>query len=181
MSTAPLIAPKPKSNFEIAKEGVVQAVIAEIRDLGLQKETYNGQEKETHKILMRWQLGELDAKNNNEPKRIYEKFTFSLHEKAKLRKRVTQIFKKEPPETFDFSKLVGVQRNVVIEHNVGKDGKTYANIGSILPLNAGQAKLEIVPIKMKDEVKTAVAQTLKQAVARPVTEADPIDETDIPF
>lgn len=179
MSTAPLIAPKPTSNFEIAKEGVVQAVIAEVRDLGFQKESYKGgPEKDVHKILVRWQLAELDAKSNNEPKRIYEKFTFSLAEKAKLRKRVTQIFKKEPPDTFDFAKLVGVNRNVVIEHNLGKDGKTYANIGSILPLNAGQAKLEIVPIKVKDEVKAAVAQTLK---SNAITEAAPITDDDIPF
>ena len=175
MATTPLVAPKPTSNFEIAKEGITQAVIAEVRNLGLQKETFNGVEKQVHKILLRWQLAELDAKNNNEPKRIYEKFTFSLHEKAKLRKRVVCIFKKEPPENFDFNALVGVNRNVVIEHNLGKDGKTYANIGSILPMNAGQAKLEIVPIKKKDEVKAEVAKSLA------VTETNPIDDSDIPF
>jgi len=176
MATTPLVAPKPTSNFEIAKEGVVQAAIAEVRNLGLQKESYNGVEKEVPKILLRWQLAELDAKNNNEPKRIYEKFTFSLHEKAKLRKRVVSIFKKEPPENFDFNTLVGINRNVVIEHNLGKDGKTYANIGSILPMNAGQAKLEIVAIKKKDEVKAEVAKA-----SNAVTEANPITDEDIPF
>jgi hypothetical protein len=178
MATAPLVAPKPTSNFEIAKEGMTQAVIAEVRDLGIQKDTYNGQEKEVHKILLRWQLAELDAKNNNEPKRIYEKFTFSLHEKAKLRKRLVQIFKKEPPENFDFNKLVGVNRNVVIEHNLGKDGKTYANIGSILPLNAGQAKLEIVPIKQKEDKKPAGNVTTP---SNAITPENPISDMDVPF
>lgn len=180
MATAPLVAPPPKSNFEIAKEGMVQAVIAEVRNLGLQKESFNGVEKEVHKILLRWQLAELDPKNNNEPKRIYEKFTFSLHEKAKLRKRIVQIFKKEPPDNFDFNLLVGVNRNVVIEHNLGKDGKTYANIGSILPLNAGQAKLEIVPIKAKEDKKPA-ASVPASVAGTAVSAAAPITDEDIPF
>lgn len=178
MATTPLIAPKPSGNFEIAKEGIVQGVIAEVRNLGMQKETYNGIEKEVHKILLRWQLAEMDAPKDGskaQPKRLYEKFTFSLHEKAKLRKRVVSIFKKEPPPTFDFNTLVGVNRNLVIEHNVGKDGKTYANIGAIMKLNDGQAKLEIVAIPKKDELKAEIKKSLE------ITPENPIDDSDIPF
>lgn len=174
MSTQPLVAPKSAGNFELPKEGMVQAVIAEVKDLGLQKETYEGKEREVPKIYIRWQLAELDPKSNNEPKRIYEYFTFSLHEKSNLRKRVVQIIKKEPEETFDFLKLVGVQRNVVIEHYTNKAGKNKAKIGSILPLNAGQAKLEIVPIRKKDEAKEAPKSNA-------ITESNPITDDDIPF
>jgi hypothetical protein len=170
----PLIAPKTSGNFAPASEGVHAGVLAEIRDLGIQKESYQGVEKDVHKILLRWQLDELDEKG--EPKRIYEKFTFSLHEKARLRKRVVSIYKKEPPATFDFNTMVGVQRNLVVTQNTGKDGKLYANVDAILKLNPGQKDLVIVAIQKKDEVK---AEVQKQSTA--ISESNPITDEDIPF
>jgi hypothetical protein len=174
-----IIAPKSGGNFTPASEGIHLGVLAEVRDLGMQQETYKGVEKTVPKILFRWQLDELDEKN--EPKRIYEKFTLSDHEKARLTKRVISIYKKPAPADFDYEEMVGVQRNLVITQNVGKDGKTYANIDAILKLNEGQAKLEIVVIPKKDEVQKEVAAALKQSTARPVTAEDPIDSDDLPF
>lgn len=176
----PLIAPKSGKSFPLPKEGTVQAVIAEIIDLGLVKGSYKGVPNELHKIRVRWQLAELDE--NGQPLRKYETFTFSMHENARLHGRVKGIFGKEPPMDFDCEKLVGVNCNLVLVHETGTDGKQYANIVATLKLNPGQKKLEIVAIPKKDEVKAEVAaQEKKAAGARPVTEEDPIVDEDIPW
>ena len=180
MSTAPLVAPASGKNFEPASEGVCQGVIAEVRDMGLQDQTFNGITKKVHKVLFRWQLAELDEEK--QPKRIYEKFTFSTHEKSKGWKRICGIFGKTPPLDFNWRKMEGVNSNLMIVRNTNeKDGKVYANIVGTTKLRPDQKKLEIVPIPKKDEVKAEVNAALKQSVARPVTAADPIDDSEIPF
>lgn len=194
MSTQPLIAPKSGGNFPPVSEGIVQGVIAEVRNLGLQDETFNGETKKVHKILLRWQTGEMDkgrpAEGQNAavppaPKRLYEKFTFSNHEKAKLRKRVEGIYGQPPPDNFDYNKLVGVQRNLMVVHKTSQSGAVFANIVGTTKLNPGQAKLEIVAIpdaKPKTPQGTSPAQPQpRQAGANAVTQAAPIDESDIPF
>ena len=93
--TTPLIAPPSGKTFEVAKQGQQQAVLAEVRDLGINTitTTFNGKTKteDVHQIIFRWQLSEIDAETK-EPKRIYEKFRFSVHEKAKLHKRLAGMF-----------------------------------------------------------------------------------------
>jgi hypothetical protein len=165
---------KAGKDFELPNEGTVQAVLAEVRDLGLVDQVYQGKAKKVHKVLFRWQLAELDSEK--QPKRVYERFTLSLHEKAGLRKRIKGLFGKEPPESMDIEKLVGTNTNLVLVHAANKDGsKTYANIAATLKLQPTQKKLEIVPIPKKDEVKAEVAKSLA------VTEANPIPDDDIPF
>ena len=184
MATATLIAEtKQGKDFELPIEGTVQAVLAEVRDLGILDQVYNGIAKKVHKVLFRWQLEELDSEK--QPKRVYERFTLSLHEKAGLRKRIKGLFGKEPPATMDILKLVGVNTNLIIVHNESvKNGekKMYANIAATLKLKEGQAKLEIVAIPKKDEVKAAVAAAMASAKpAAPVVVSSEITDEDIPF
>ena len=176
MATTPLVAPAAGKNFEPASEGVCQGVIAEVRDMGLQDQTFNGITKKVHKVLFRWQLAELDEEK--QPKRIYEKFTFSTHEKSKGWKRIIGIFGKTPPLDFDWRKMEGVNANLMIVRSTSeKDGKVYANIVGTTKLNPGQAKLTLVPIpKKKDEAKAEAA-----AAVNAVTPDNPIDDSEIPF
>lgn len=175
----PLIAERKEGKeFEIPKEGTVQAVIAEVEDLGMVEQTYNNETKKVHKLRLRYQLAELDSEG--QPKRIYERFTVSMHPKAGLFKRVKGLFGKEPPATFDCELLVGAQANLVLVHNEGKDKqgqpKTFANIAATLKLQPNQKKLEIVAIPKKNEVKQAVAATTNA-----ITPENPISDLDIPF
>lgn len=163
---------KTSKSFELPNEGTVQAVLAEVRDLGLLDQVYQGVAKKVHKVLFRWQLAELDSEK--QPKRVYERFTLSLHEKATLRKRIKGLFGKEPPATIDLEKLVGTNTNLVIVHAEGKEGKNYANIAATLKLSPTQKKIEIVAIPKKDD-KPAVG------ASNAITEANPIDDSDIPF
>lgn len=162
----PLVAEtKTGKNFELPKEGTVQAVLAEVRDLGLLPQTYNGVTKTVHKVLFRYQLAELDSED--QPKRIYERFSLSLHEKSGLRKRIKQIFGKEPPSTLDLETLIGVNMSLVVVHAENKKdpSRPFANIAAVLKLAPGTPKLEIVKI---DPPKA-------------VTEENPITDNDLPW
>ena len=173
-----ITAPKSGKNFAPAAEGVQAGVIAKVVDLGLVEKTYQGQTTKKPMIQILWQVAEKDEAG--EPKRVSEFFTLSLHEKAKLRKRMINLFGTVPPADFDFEKLLGTNRNLVLVHSKSADGsRTYANIETTMKLNPGQKKLDIVPfeLKKKDEVKAVQPLT----GARPVTEADPIDDSDLPF
>ena len=175
----PLIAETPTGkNFKLASEGTQQAVLNTVKDLGMVDTVFNGVAKKTHKVMFRWQLAELDSEK--QPKRVYERFTLSLHEKSGLYKRIKGLFSKEPPQSLDLEKIVGTNTNLVIVHNENKKDPTkpYANIAATLKLSPGTPKLEIVAIPKKDEVKAAVAASLK---SNAITEANPITDDDIPF
>lgn len=171
----PLLAEtKSTRTFELPKPGTVHAVLAEIRDLGLIDQVYNGKAKKVHKVLFRWQLAELDEEK--QPKRQYERFTLSLHEKAGLRKRIKEMFGKEPPASLDLEKLTGYNGDLVITHNE-KDGKKYANIAAVIPRLKDAPKLAIVAIPQKEEKVPAGAG----GDSRSSGPADQISDDDIPF
>jgi hypothetical protein len=187
--TTPLLAPPPGKTFEVAKQGQQQAVLAEVRDLGINKITtnFNGVSKteDVHQILFRWQLSEIDAESK-EPKRIYEKFRFSVHEKAKLYKRLAGMFGgRIPPKDYDYRKLEGLNFDLMIVHNVGKDGKTYANIVGTIPVPNDRPKLTVVAIAAPKDKSTPAAQQQDVAAVfgsgNAVTAAAPITDDDIPF
>jgi hypothetical protein len=186
---APLIAPPSSKSFEIAKQGQQQAVLAEVRDLGINKVTTNfggvSKTEDVHQILFRWQLSELDPESK-EPKRIYEKFRFSMHEKAKLYKRVAGMFGgRVPPADYDFTKLEGINFDLLITHNVGKDAKTYANIAGTIPVPKDRPKLVIVKIDPPKSKSTPAAQQQDTSgvfgSGSAVTAQAPITDEDIPF
>lgn len=182
----PIIATTPTGkDFKIASEGVVQAVLNKIVDLGMLDQTFNGVTKKVHKVQLFWQLAELDE-DGKTPLYLPERFTLSLHEKAGLFKRIKGLFGKNPPATLDLEKLIGTNTNLVIVHNAGKDKngneKTFANISATTKLTANQAKLEIVP--MPDRKKETAPTSSPKAAPVPgslVTPDNPIEADEIPF
>jgi hypothetical protein len=185
---APLIAPPAGKSFEIAKQGQQQAVLAEVRDLGVNKITTNfsgvAKTENVHQILFRWQLSEVDPESK-EPKRIYEKFRFSMHEKSKLYKRISGMFGgRIPPKDYDYRKLEGLNFDLMIVHNVGKDDKTYANIVGTIPVPSDRPKLTVVAIAAPKDKSTPAAQQQDVAAvfgSGAATAENPITELDIPF
>lgn len=64
-------------------------------------------------------------------------YTESLNEKAAFRKDVKKMFGRDLTTTeladFDCECLIGMGAKLIIEHEIGKDGNTYANISFIAP------------------------------------------------
>jgi hypothetical protein len=135
-----IMAREPESKFTPAPEGLHQAVCVDVVDLGL-VETQWGQKP---KVEIRWQL---DVVNEDAGKRfdIRARYTLSLSEKANLRKQLEtwrgRKFSQEELQGFDLEKLIGVNCQLQVIHNLSDEGKTYANVQAIVPHNAKLPKI----------------------------------------
>jgi hypothetical protein len=134
--------------FEIVSEGVVNAVLAAVQDLG----EVTGQFGTKPKVRLVWLTNELAS--DGQQKIVMESMTNSLHEKASLTKRIRQITGQTPEDdgTFDLETPIGSQRQLVIEHNDASDGRTYANVQSVLKRGNGVAitiPKDFLPPKVK--------------------------------
>lgn len=112
-------------------------------DLGTQ--TSNGKfgEKSAHKVRLSWEVFGEDEDGqalvvNDMPMTASKEYTVSLHEKAALRKDLAawrgRDFTDEERRGFDVDKLLGVYALINVTHDVGSNGKTYANVAGISPL-----------------------------------------------
>lgn len=141
----PIIATKPKADFDPAPEGLFQAVCIDVIDLGIVKSEYNGKTKEQHKIKIRWALDEVDPKTNKNYW-VSQRYTLSLHEKAGLRKMLEtwrgQKFTDDELKGFDVEKLIGANCQVQTQHNLS-DGTTYANVVAVVKAPKGVPKMAI--------------------------------------
>ena len=135
-----IMAREPESKITPAPEGLHQAVCVDGVDLGL-VETQWGQKP---KVEIRWQL---DVVNEDAGKRfdIRARYTLSLSEKANLRKQLEtwrgRKFSQEELQGFDLEKLIGVNCQLQVIHNLSDEGKTYANVQAIVPHNAKLPKI----------------------------------------
>ena len=145
-------------DFQIAPEGKYLAVCYRILDLGTQ--TY--QDKAAQKVDLTFELhgenllGDGHAYMTNaegepqldKPLIVSARFTNSLHEKANLRGFLeswrNKAFTQDELEGFDLAKLEGVAAAVYVIHNHADNGKVYANIKSITPVEKGTNKPEPV-------------------------------------
>lgn len=157
---SPIIASAGDSKtYTPAPVGVHQAVCVDVVDLGLLKVSYGGKDKEQHKIYIAWQIDETDPADGSRFV-AFKRYTLSLHEKATLRKELEgwrgKPFSDDELVAFDVEKLIGVNCQINIQHKAS-NGKTYANIMSIMPLAKGMAKLEAKEyVRAKDRDKNVV-------------------------
>ena len=159
-----------------APEGTFRAVCVDEHDLGV---VTGGKYGPKQKVLLAFELEELNPKNENKPFVVYTRFGASIGMKSLLGKFLSawrgQKFTPEDLKNgFDLEKVVGVPCQVQIVHNHVEDGTTYANIAAIMPLARGQEKLKASGsyVRMKDRTDGAAA-------AATAGGADPDD--DLPF
>lgn len=176
-----IIATKPQGgNFTKMAEGMNPAVIFQVEDLGLQPvnpaivaKNRAQRQKEggdpnsvattVHKVRINW--------NNEAGEQVSRSYKLSLHEKSNLYKDVKAILGAEPGDAFDLEGLVGVQNQLLINHETSRaNGKTYANIAAITKPAKGQ------------NVKPLVAKARTTATPAPAPQNNlEIDDNDIPF
>lgn len=141
MSTLP---PPPEGgNFTPPPAGTFPAVCYRVIDLGTQDSTYMGEVKRQHKVLLSWEIHDEDAvTEDGQPMTIHQRYTWSTHEKAALRKHLEAWRGKAfsdadfGPGGFDIKNVIGVSCFLGIQHNV-KGDKTYANISAVSKLPKG--------------------------------------------
>jgi len=127
-------------------------------DLGTQKVDFQGDIKNQHKILVRWELfGEdedgapltIDIDGQTRPMTISKRYTLSLSNKARLRQDLEswrgRSFTDEEAKGFDVSKLLGAYCLVNVTHN-DTNGKTYSNVASLTPLPGAMKHAKPEPV-----------------------------------
>jgi hypothetical protein len=173
-----LMATAEKKRDPIA-DGVYQAVTTQIIDLGTQYNEHFG--KSSHQVMITWEIPELtikfekDGKEIEAPRVISKKYTLSLGEKANLRKDLQswrgRAFTDQELEGFDLLNVL--EKNCMLQIiNTTKDGKTYSNISSILPLYKGMTpippytKAQYYSIAEGFDIPDAVPQWIKDVIMK---------------
>jgi hypothetical protein len=165
-----LVARRPQKSYTQAPEGLHTACCCDVVNLGIVAGAYGAK----HKVRIVWQLDAIDEEHGRrfDVARVY---TLSLHERAALRKdleswRGKKFTEAELEGGFDLEKLLGVNAQVQVTHDLSDDGATYANVTTVVPPVKGAPKLvPIAYVRAKDRQKPAAA----------ATDADPEDP--IPF
>lgn len=118
--------------YENANEGIHNAVISRIDDLGPVEGPFGTKDK----IRVIFTTEQKDSEGNLIE--VRSNFTKSLHKKSGLTKFLKAL-KINAGDAFDTDELIGLKLQIVVVHNES-DGKTYANIDSYLPVTRKAAK-----------------------------------------
>jgi hypothetical protein len=113
------------------REGVFSARCADLVDLGIVKDVFQGQERMVHKLRLLFETEYRDELGK--AGLIGKTFTASLHQKSKLAGFVGSWRGRPvlPGESIDLSKLVGASCTLVISHRQNMVGRTYAAIDAV--------------------------------------------------
>lgn len=124
-------------------EGTYLAICNMLVDLGLQyNETYKNSSR---KVLIGWEIPEETYEYDGEVhrKNLSKRYTASLSERATLRQDLAswrgRDFTQEELAAFDLRNIVGASCLINVIHKES-NGKTYANISSIMALPKGMKK-----------------------------------------
>lgn len=148
--------PKPGEggNFAPVPAGSFPAICYRVIDLGTQETTYKGETSEKHQIMISWELKDEDCvmaegPYAGQPMTIHQRYTWSMHEKATLRKHL-EAWRGKPfkdadfgPDGFDIRNLLGVPCMLSIVQNESS-GKTYSNIAGVAKVPKGLPVGELV-------------------------------------
>lgn len=143
-----LTAPKPDTNYELCPSGTHIARLYKIINLGTHDGEWQGQPKTTALVRLYWELPneikeyEKDGQKVSAPFAISREFTFSMGEKANLRKIVEGMIGTtlgdDEAFAFDIEQLLGMPCLVTIVHEVGQSsGKKFAKLTTTAPMMRG--------------------------------------------
>lgn len=168
----PLVIKESETHFEPAPPGLHSAVCVDVVDLGI----VDGKFGPKRKLKIIWQT---KAKNKmGERFQIRASYTQSLSEGSNLRRDLEswrgRSFTPEERKAFDVERLIGVNCQINVKHNVSKEGRTYANATAIIPAVKGE---KLLPENYQREPWPSEDIGAAQAPRdERVYEVDPIDE-----
>ncbi len=136
----------PSSDITPIPEGTYLAVCNMLVDLGMQfNENFKNSSK---KVLIGWEIPDETYEYDGEKKHrnLSKRYTASLNERAKLREDLAawrgRDFTDDELAAFDLRNIVGKSCLINVIHK-DSNGKTYANISSIVALPKGMKKGEL--------------------------------------
>lgn len=162
-----IMAKENRREWTPAPEGLHCAVCCDVIDLGLVKTEWGDKPK----VRLVFELGLFSEDGTeqfspdfpDEDRRyiVRRDFGLSLSEKSTLRPFLEswrgRKFTKEELAGFDLERLIGVNCQLQIIHNITDQGRTFANIQAAVPLGRGMEKIHVSPDYVR-EVDRAKAQ-----------------------
>ena len=123
--------------FDPAPQGVHRAVCCDVIDLG-EQDTKFGRK---HKVRIVWETEE-ENPSTRERYQVRSTYTLSLNEKSSLSRdleswRGRKFTDEERRKGFDLSSLIGSNCQLQVIHNESSNGRTYANIQTVIPPQKG--------------------------------------------
>ena len=128
--------------FEAVTEMIQPGVLADIVDKGQVPNKFKPGTTQ-HKCYFMWIVAEEDSEGRN--KRVFESFTVSLNEKARLRARLKELGYKDfaPGQPFDLDSLIGTKRMLVLAAEDGENGKTFIKVTATMAMKKNQPGVDI--------------------------------------
>ena len=165
------------STIDPIEEGTYLGVCSMLIDLGMQ---YSEQYKNrSRKVLIGWEIPEetIELDDGPHPRTISKTYTASLNERANLRADLAAWRGRDFTDTelaaFDLHNIIGASCLINIIHST-RDGRTYANISSIMALPKGMAKgklaeppivfdLDTDPLEALDKMPKWIVERIKKS------------------
>ena len=129
------------SNISMLEEGSYAAVCYMLVDIGLQNSEYYG--NSSRKVVIGWEIADefVEIDGEKKPRVFSARYTASLNEKAILRRDLAAWRGKDFTEAelsqFNLRNIVGAPCLIQIIHKKAANGKTYANLASVMKLPKG--------------------------------------------
>lgn len=121
--------------FTPAPAGTHGAICTKVIDLGTHYSDV--WKKDEHKVMLSWELDSDEKMADGRPFIISQRYTLSLHEKARLRGHLEawrgRAFTDEELAGFDLKNVLGKACMIGVNHKTD-NGKTFANIASVSAL-----------------------------------------------
>ncbi len=138
-------APKQESNYDVVPAGNHVARVYRVLNIGTIPEIYMGENKMVNKVMIGFELLNerkvFKADKGEEPYVISREYTFSMAEKANLRKLVEGMLgvalRDDEAEAFDFSDIVGKECLLNVIHKKSGTGNIYALVQGASPIPKG--------------------------------------------
>jgi hypothetical protein len=128
-----------RSPLPLIEAGFHRAVCCGYADLGTQTITYQGETKQSRRVIIFFSLPDsrIDVEGKEMPRQISCRYTMSIHEKATLRKVLEtwagRAMTREEEAKFDLDNLIGRAATLTIAHRPKKDGSMFASISAVGP------------------------------------------------
>jgi hypothetical protein len=133
---------KPKE-YERPSEGIHQAVVADVVDLGLKEDKYSKNEKKkVQMVQILFLVDQLDSTGRHIAVRG-QPCSLKAHPGSTLRKMYKLLKGKDPGNDLETDDLLGDNIRILIVHKESDDGRIFANIGGYLKLRKGDAPLAV--------------------------------------
>lgn len=134
---------KAGPNIKPVPQGLHLAVCTEVVDLGTQTSEYKGKKRSARKVYIGFHLPNVlldDGDHAGEPRRIGQRFTASIGNKATLRTFLEswrgKAFTEAELADFNLANVLGKPGQMQVQHETS-NGKTYANIKAMVSVMPG--------------------------------------------